>query len=49
MAELVALGREVTLFASGNSVTTGSLVLIVPKALRSGARGRTGSPYAPGT
>lgn len=32
--ELVALGHEVTLFASGDSVTSGSLVPIVPKAIR---------------
>ena len=32
--ELVALGHEVTLFASGDSVTTGTLVPIVPKAIR---------------
>ena len=34
--ELVALGHEVTLFASGDSVTTGTLVPIVPKAIRLG-------------
>jgi glycosyltransferase involved in cell wall biosynthesis len=32
--ELVALGHEVTLFASGDSVTSGTLVPIVPKAIR---------------
>jgi glycosyltransferase involved in cell wall biosynthesis len=32
--ELVALGHEVTLFASRDSVTTGTLVPIVPKAIR---------------
>jgi glycosyltransferase involved in cell wall biosynthesis len=32
--ELVALGHEVTLFASGDSVTNGTLIPIVPRALR---------------
>jgi glycosyltransferase involved in cell wall biosynthesis len=32
--ELVALGHEIALFASGDSVTSGSLVPIVPKAIR---------------
>jgi glycosyltransferase involved in cell wall biosynthesis len=32
--ELVALGHEVTLFASGDSITAGNLVPCVPKALR---------------
>jgi glycosyltransferase involved in cell wall biosynthesis len=32
--ELVALGHEVTLFASGDSVTKGRLVPILPRALR---------------
>src|SRR5262245_53709951 len=32
--ELVALGHEVTLFASGDSVTSGTLIPIVPKAIR---------------
>jgi glycosyltransferase involved in cell wall biosynthesis len=34
--ELVRLGHEVTLFASGDSHTSGQLVPIVPKALRLG-------------
>jgi glycosyltransferase involved in cell wall biosynthesis len=33
--ELVGLGHEVTLFASGDSVTSGRLVPIVPRGLRS--------------
>lgn len=32
--ELVALGHDVTLFASGDSITAGNLVSCVPKALR---------------
>lgn len=32
--ELVAMGHEVTLFASGDSVTTGRLIAPVPEALR---------------
>lgn len=32
--ELVALGHDVTLFASGDSITAGNLVPCVPKALR---------------
>jgi glycosyltransferase involved in cell wall biosynthesis len=32
--ELIALGHDVTLFASGDSVTSGALVPIVPRALR---------------
>jgi hypothetical protein len=32
--ELVALGHDVTLFASGDSITTANLVPCVPKALR---------------
>jgi glycosyltransferase involved in cell wall biosynthesis len=32
--ELVALGHEVTLFASGDSVTSGRLVPIIPRAMR---------------
>ena len=42
--ELVALGHEVTLFASGNSATSGSLVPIVPRALRS-AGIQNSTPY----
>jgi len=34
--ELITLGHDVTLFASGDSVTRGSLVPIVPRALRLG-------------
>src|SRR6185295_14195649 len=34
--ELVALGHEVTLFASGDSRTTGTLVPVWPRALRLG-------------
>ena len=43
--ELVALGHEVTLFASGNSNTTANLVPCVPKALRLDARVRDTIPY----
>jgi glycosyltransferase involved in cell wall biosynthesis len=32
--ELIALGHEVTLFASGDSVTSGRLVPIIPRAIR---------------
>jgi glycosyltransferase involved in cell wall biosynthesis len=32
--ELIALGHDVTLFASGDSITTGKLVPIVPRAIR---------------
>jgi hypothetical protein len=32
--ELVALGHEVTLFASGDSVTNGTLVPVTPRAIR---------------
>jgi len=32
--ELVALGHDVTLFASGDSVTAGRLVPVIPKAIR---------------
>src|SRR6201988_5568411 len=32
--ELVALGHDVTLFASGDSVTEGKLVPIIPRAIR---------------
>jgi glycosyltransferase involved in cell wall biosynthesis len=32
--ELVALGHEVTLFASGDSITRGKLVPIIPRAIR---------------
>ena len=32
--ELVALGHDVTLFASGDSVTTGTLIPVIPQAMR---------------
>ena len=32
--ELIALGHEVTLFASGDSVTNGTLVPVTPRAIR---------------
>ena len=32
--ELIALGHEVTLFASGDSVTSGNLVAVIPRAIR---------------
>jgi hypothetical protein len=32
--ELIALGHDVTLFASGDSVTRGTLVPIIPRAIR---------------
>ena len=43
--ELVALGHEVTLFASGDSITTANLVPCVPKALRLEAHVRDPIPY----
>ncbi len=43
--ELVALGHEVTLFASGDSVTTSDLVQCVPRALRLEASVRDPIPY----
>jgi len=43
--ELVRLGHDVTLFASGDSVTTGELVPCVPKALRLDASVRDIIPY----
>ena len=43
--ELVALGHEVTLFASGNSITAANLVPCVPKALRLDASVRDPIPY----
>ena len=43
--ELVRLGHHVTLFASGNSMTTGELVPCVPQALRLNARVRDAIPY----
>ena len=43
--ELVALGHEVTLFASGDSNTTANLVPCVPKALRLDASVRDTIPY----
>jgi glycosyltransferase involved in cell wall biosynthesis len=43
--ELVALGHEVTLFASGDSITAANLVPCVPKALRLDAGVRDPIPY----
>jgi glycosyltransferase involved in cell wall biosynthesis len=43
--ELVALGHDVTLFASGDSITTANLVPCVPKALRLDASVRDTIPY----
>jgi glycosyltransferase involved in cell wall biosynthesis len=43
--ELVALGHEVTLFASGDSITAAHLVPCVPKALRLDATVRDPIPY----
>ena len=43
--ELVALGHDVTLFASGNSITAANLVPCVPKALRLDASVRDTIPY----
>jgi glycosyltransferase involved in cell wall biosynthesis len=43
--ELVGLGHDVTLFASGDSVTTARLVPCVPTALRLDARVRDPIPY----
>ena len=43
--ELVALGHDVTLFASGNSITAANLVPCVPKALRLDASVRDPIPY----
>ena len=43
--ELVRLGHQVTLFASGNSVTAGELVPCVPNALRLDASVRDTIPY----
>jgi glycosyltransferase involved in cell wall biosynthesis len=43
--ELVALGHDVTLFASGDSITTANLVPCVPKALRLEARVHDPIPY----
>jgi glycosyltransferase involved in cell wall biosynthesis len=43
--ELVALGHEVTLFASGDSITAANLVPCVPKALRLEAGVRDPIPY----
>jgi hypothetical protein len=36
--ELVSMGHDVTLFASGDSLTSASLVACVPKALRLDAK-----------
>jgi glycosyltransferase involved in cell wall biosynthesis len=43
--ELVALGHDVTLFASGDSITAANLVPCVPKALRLDASIRDTVPY----
>lgn len=43
--ELVAFGHEVTLFASGDSITSANLVPCVPKALRLEAHVRDPIPY----
>jgi glycosyltransferase involved in cell wall biosynthesis len=43
--ELVALGHDVTLFASGDSITVANLVPCVPKALRLEAGVRDPIPY----
>src|SRR5512139_2812805 len=43
--ELVRLGHEVTLFASGDSITAANLVPCVPKALRLDARVTDVIPY----
>jgi hypothetical protein len=43
--ELVRLGHEVTLFASGDSVSTANLVRCVPTALRLDANVRDPIPY----
>jgi glycosyltransferase involved in cell wall biosynthesis len=43
--ELVALGHDVTLFASGDSITTANLVPCVPQALRLDASIRDTIPY----
>ena len=43
--ELVRLGHRVTLFASGDSVTSAELVPIVPKSLRLDERVRDCMPY----
>lgn len=43
--ELVGLGHEVTLFASGDSITAANLVPCVPKALRLEASVRDPIPY----
>ena len=43
--ELVALGHDVTLFASGDSITAANLVPCVPKALRLDASVRDTVPY----
>src|SRR3954468_1619010 len=43
--ELVALGHDVTLFASGDSITAANLVPCVPKALRLDPRVKDPIPY----
>lgn len=43
--ELVRLGHDVTLFASGDSITSAELVPVVPKALRLDQKVRDFTPY----
>src|SRR5688572_12508176 len=43
--ELVRLGHDVTLFASGDSVTTAELVSCAPRALRLDPQVRDYTPY----
>src|SRR5213078_3845541 len=43
--ELVALGHDVTLFASGDSITAANLVPCVPEALRLDPRVKDPVPY----
>src|SRR5690348_10432700 len=43
--ELVRLGHEVTLFASGDSVTSAELVPVTPRALRLESKVRDFTPY----
>ncbi|MGE0698476.1 MAG: glycosyltransferase, partial [Hyphomicrobiaceae bacterium] len=44
--ELVALGHDVTLFASGDSITAGTLVPCCPEALRLNPAVRDPIPYS---
>ena len=43
--ELVQMGQDVTLFASGDSVSSANLVRCVPRALRLDAKVRDPIPY----